>query len=237
MRHASHGIMPLSKKNYIIFFQKVYNTINKIEKKEIYNKIMEENNSILINNVIEESVKIYPYCYIENSTIKSRSTIYPNSIIINSVIEENTKIYSSFIEESFIGKNVRIGPYAHLRPRSHIKDNCKIGNFVEIKNSIIDEETKASHLSYVGDAEIGKRCNIGCGAIFVNYNGKTKNKIVIKDDCFIGSNVNLIAPLKIDEKTYICAGSTLTKDTKKRDFVIARARETIKSNYSEKYLK
>ena len=110
-------------------------------------------------------------------------------------------------------------------------------NFVEVKNSIIGSGTKASHLAYIGDVDIGSNCNIGCGAIFVNYNGKTKNRSVIGNDCFIGSNVNVIAPVNIADSTYVCAGSTISIDTEPKDFVIARAREIVKHNYSDKYKK
>ena len=141
------------------------------------------------------------------------------------------------MEQSVIHNNVAIGPYAHIRPNSEIDDNCKIGNFVEIKNSHLGENTKASHLAYVGDAEIGRNCNIGCGAIFVNFNGKEKHKTIVGDDCFIGSNCNIIAPVSIADGTYVCAGTTLTQDTGKFDFVVGRARETVKHNRAKKYLK
>ena len=106
----------------------------------------------------------------------------------------------------------------------------------EVKNSIIEKNTKANHHAYIGDAQIGKNCNIGCGAIFVNYNGKIKQKIKVGNNCFIGSNCNIVAPVQIEDNCYICAGSTVTKNTNAYDFVIARSRETIKQNYAKKYL-
>ena len=146
-------------------------------------------------------------------------------------------IKSSFIEKSQIENNVVVGPFAHLRPDSIIKSNAKIGNFVEIKNSIIGAGSKVSHLAYVGDAEIGKNCNIGCGVIFVNYNGKCKQKTIVGDGCFVGSNCNVIAPVVIAKNTYICAGTTLTKNTNAGDFVVGRAREIIKQDRAKDYLK
>lgn len=180
---------------------------------------------------IYENVFIIGKCEIGENTI-----IYPNTTIINSNIGDNCVITSSHIENSVIKNNVTIGPFAHLRPNCVIENNCKIGNFVEIKNSVLHEGTKASHLAYIGDAEIGKNCNIGCGVIFANYNGKTKNKTVVGDNCFIGSNSNLIAPLKIASNTYICAGTTQTINTEEFDFVIGRSRETIKKGLAKKYL-
>ena len=187
---------------------------------------------------IEENVTIYPNnTILGNTVIKSGSTLYSNNFIKDSIIGENSEITYSHITESLVEENCKIGPYCHLRPNSKIGKGCKLGNFVEVKNSSLGENTKASHLAYIGDATIGKNCNIGCGAIFVNYNGKTKNKIEVGDNCFIGSNVNLIAPLKLAPKTYICAGTTLTQNTNEYDFIIGRAKETIKPNRAKNYLK
>ena len=163
---------------------------------------------------IAEDVKIYPNVYIlGNSKIGKGSIIYPNTTIENSVIGENCVIKSSYIEESEVKNNVKIGPFAHLRPNSVVSDDCNIGNFVEIKNAVIGKGTAASHLAYVGDADIGEGCNIGCGAIFVNYNGRSKNRTIVEDNCFIGSNCNVIAPVHIKKDSYICAGTTITIDT------------------------
>lgn len=173
--------------------------------------------------------------YIKNSIV--RGNLKGINIVENSVIENNCEVVSSHIFDSIIDENTTIGPNAHLRAGSKIGKNCRIGNFVEIKNSEIGDNTKIAHLAYVGDAKIGKNCNIGCGVIFVNYNGKEKNKIVIGDNVFVGSNCNLIAPLNIPDNVYICAGTTVTKDLTEYDFVIGRSRETIKPNMAIKYLK
>ncbi len=187
--------------------------------------------------VLEENVKIYPNCYlIGKTTIKKGSIIYPGTTIIDSEIGENCVVKNSYIEESIVHNGVNIGPFAHLRPNSEIFDNAKIGNFVEIKNSKIGDGSKVSHLAYVGDAEIGKNCNIGCGAIFVNYNGKSKNKTIVGDGSFIGSNCNVIAPVTVASGTYVCAGTTLSVSTEIDDFVIGRSRETIKKNRAHNYL-
>lgn len=168
--------------------------------------------------------------------IADNVTIYPNSYIFNSIIGKGTKIYSSFIENSEIGACCQVGPFAHLRTGSKIRDYVRIGNFCEIKNSIIGKNSKVSHLAYVGDAEIGENCNIGCGVIFVNYNGKIKQKSIVNDNVFVGSNVNVIAPVKIEKGAYICAGTTVDKDIQENDFVIGRVRAEIKKSRAEKYL-
>ena len=187
---------------------------------------------------IAENVKIYPNVYLlGNTKIGKGTVIYPNTTIENSIIGENCVIKSSYIEDSEVKNNVKIGPFAHLRPNSVVEDDCKIGNFVEIKNAVIGKGTAASHLAYVGDADIGMNCNIGCGAIFVNYNGKDKNRTKVEDECFIGSNCNVVAPVHIKKGSYICAGTTITVDTNEDDFVIGRCRETIKSNRAHLYLK
>ena len=181
---------------------------------------------------IQEGVHLKGVC-----KVGANSFVGAGTVIEDSIIGDNVVIKSSFIEESVICSNATVGPFAHIRPNSKIENGAKIGNFVEIKNSIIGAGSKVSHLAYVGDAEIGKNCNIGCGAIFVNYNGKCKQKTIVGDGCFVGSNCNVIAPVVIAKNTYICAGTTLTKNTNAGDFVIGRARETIKQGRAKDYLK
>jgi len=187
---------------------------------------------------IAEDVKIYPNVYIIGACKIGKGTvIYPNTTIENSEIGENCTIKSSYIEDSVVKNNVVVGPFAHIRPNSIVNDDCKIGNFVEVKNATVGKSTMAAHLAYVGDVDIGENCNIGCGAIFVNYNGKSKNRTKVGDNCFIGSNCNIVAPVNIEKNSYICAGTTLTIDTENDDFVIGRCRETIKKNRAHNYLK
>ena len=185
----------------------------------------------IINKIFRLIIKNY----MNNIDIKAE--IDKQSVIQNSEIKKGVKIISSYIEESFVDEDSTIGPFAHLRPNCKIGKNCKIGNFCEIKNSTIGDNTKISHLAYVGDAIVGKNCNIGCGVIFVNYNGRSKNKIEIGDNVFVGSNCNLIAPLKIENNVYICAGTTVVQNLHDNDFVIGRSRETIKKNRAKNYLK
>ena len=188
--------------------------------------------------VIGKDVKIYPNVYLLGDTVIGDGTIiYPNTTIISSVIGEKCSINNSVIEHSTVKDGASIGPYAHLRPNSVIGKECLIGNFVEVKNSIVGDKTHAAHHAYIGDADIGENCNIGCGVIFVNYNGHDKNRTIVEDNCFIGSNCNVVAPVHISEGSYICAGTTITIDTKADDFVIGRCREVVKENYAHKYLR
>ena len=196
--------------------------------------------SIFIDSdvVVGNNVVIYENNRIEKgSVVGDNVTLLPGNHIINSTIGSNVQIESSHIDSSIIHNGVVIGPFARLRPNAEIFENAKIGNFVEIKNSKIGEGTKVSHLAYVGDADIGKNCNIGCGAIFVNYNGKSKNRSIVGDDCFIGSNCNIIAPVEIKKGSYICAGTTNTINTNEYDFVIGRCRETVKPERAKNYMK
>ena len=159
-----------------------------------------------------------------------------NCTLINCIVASGSYITDSYLENSMVGKNVRIGPYSHLRPNCNIGDDCKIGNFVEIKNSQLGRNVKVSHLAYIGDAMVGDDSNIGCGVVFANYSGKKKHISIVGKRCFIGSNVNVVAPIKIQDDTFVCAGTTITADTDEGDFVIGRVRAEVKKKYSY-YLK
>ena len=188
--------------------------------------------------VIGDNVTIYERNRIDGGcVIGDGCTLLPGNYLKDTRIGRDTVFNSSQAEGAEVGDGVTVGPYARLRPGAMIGDRARIGNFVEIKNAKIGEETKVSHLAYVGDAEVGRRCNIGCGAIFVNYNGKFKNRATVGDNCFIGSNSNIIAPVNIAGNTYITAGATVTEDLCDGDFVIGRARQTVKSGRAYEYLK
>jgi len=163
---------------------------------------------------IGKNVVIFPNNVILGNTVIGDNVVLGcGNVIKNCIIGNDCNVEYSHMEDSKIENDCKIGPFSRLRPNSVIKSGCKIGNFVEIKNSTLGKNTKASHLAYIGDADIGQNCNIGCGAIFVNYNGKQKNRTMVEDDCFIGSNVNIIAPVHMSKCSYICAGTTLTQDT------------------------
>ena len=167
---------------------------------------------------------IYPNVFLEGNTIIGQNCIiYQGTRILDSIIEDNVQIKDcTVIESSHIKSGSNIGPFAHIRPESIIGQNCRIGNFVEIKKSLIGDGTKASHLSYIGDSEVGKNVNIGAGTITCNYDGKKKHKTTIEDDVFIGSDTQLVAPVKIGKGSYIGAGSTITKDVPPDALAVSR---------------
>jgi bifunctional UDP-N-acetylglucosamine pyrophosphorylase / glucosamine-1-phosphate N-acetyltransferase len=175
---------------------------------------------------------IYPGAIIEGKTEIGRDSIIGHgSRIVDSRIADGVEIQSSTIIESSVDDNAHIGPYAYLRPKSKIGKNVKIGDFVEVKNSTVGNNSKASHLSYIGDSDVGENVNIGCGVVFVNYDGVNKNRSIVKDKAFIGCNVNLIAPVTVEENAYIAAGSTITDDVSANSLAIARERQTEKKDW------
>ena len=208
-------------------------------KHDVNLKIISKKTTFIGSTVkIGKNVIIYENNRIEGNTVIGDNTILlPNNYIKDMKIGNNCTIHSSVLENSIVESNVSIGPFARLRPNAHISDSAKIGNFVEIKNATVGKGSKVSHLAYVGDAEIGEDCNIGCGAIFVNYNGRAKNRTKVGNNCFIGSNCNIIAPVKIEDNSYICAGTTVTENVKEDDFVIGRVRQEVKENRAHVYLK
>ena len=169
---------------------------------------------------------IYPNNIIEGKTvIKENCTILQNCRIKDSIIESGVEVQASVVLESKIGENTTVGPFAYIRPETSIGKNARIGDFVEIKKSTIGNETKVSHLTYIGDAEVGSGCNFGCGTVVVNYDGKEKHKTVIGDNSFIGCNTNLVSPVEVKDNTYIAAGSTITSEVKEGDLAIARTKQ------------
>lgn len=172
------------------------------------------------NTVIGENCVIGPNCIIENSTVG-------NGTVLNSV-----QVYDSQIDD-----NVKMGPFVHVRMNSHVGSGVKIGDFVEIKNSVIGEKTAAAHLTYIGDSDVGKGVNFGCGTVTVNYDGMNKHRTTIGDGAFIGCNSNLIAPVKLGNCAYTAAGSTVTKDVPDGALYIERSDMHIKEGYSEGKIK
>jgi bifunctional UDP-N-acetylglucosamine pyrophosphorylase/glucosamine-1-phosphate N-acetyltransferase len=179
---------------------------------------------------------IYPNTYIHGGTRIGRGcTIYPNTRIFESTINDGAVVKDScLIEESTIGKRAQVGPMAHLRPGSVLSADVKVGNFVEIKKSTIGTGTKAMHLSYIGDANVGKGANIGAGTITCNYDGRKKHITVIGDGVFIGSDTQLVAPVRIEKGSYVGAGSTITKDVPKDSLSFSRPRQKTVEGWSKK---
>lgn len=178
---------------------------------------------------------IYPGAVIEgDTTIGSDCVIGPNSRITDSTIGNDTTVQYSVLIESTVGQGTSVGPFAYLRPGSKVGDGCKVGDFVEIKNSSMGDGSKASHLTYVGDSDIGKNVNLGCGVVFVNYDGSRKYRSTVKDGAFIGCNSNLVSPVEVEEGAYIAAGSTVTRDVPKGALFVARAKGKILEGWVEK---
>ncbi|KOR85014.1 bifunctional N-acetylglucosamine-1-phosphate uridyltransferase/glucosamine-1-phosphate acetyltransferase [Bacillus sp. FJAT-22058] len=181
---------------------------------------------------IGQDTVINPGSFIKGKSIIGQDCLIgPNTEISNCEIGDGTEVLQSVMHESSIGSFVKIGPFAHVRPQSDIKDSVKIGNFVEIKKTVFGKGSKASHLSYIGDAEVGENVNIGCGSITVNYDGKNKYLTKIEDNVFIGCNSNLVAPVTVGEGAYVAAGSTITQDVPQQALSVARARQVNKEDY------
>ncbi|TCP22547.1 UDP-N-acetylglucosamine pyrophosphorylase /glucosamine-1-phosphate N-acetyltransferase [Scopulibacillus darangshiensis] len=194
-----------------------------------------DNTTISADAVIGSDTTLYPGTMIlGQAKIGEGCEIGPYTEVKDSEIGHSAKIKQSVVHDSKVGEHVNIGPFAHIRPLSQIGDNVKIGNFVEIKKSAMGEGSKASHLSYVGDAEIGKDVNLGCGSITVNYDGKNKYLTRVEDGAFIGCNVNLVAPVTVGKHAFVAAGSTITQTVDENALAIARSRQTNKENYAEK---
>ncbi len=175
--------------------------------------------------------------FFSNDTkIGKNVTIEPYVVIGKNVKIGNNVIIKSFshLESCKIENKVEIGPYARIRPDTILKEGSKIGNFVEIKKSIVGKKSKVNHLSYIGDSEIGKSVNIGAGTITCNYDGVKKSKTKIKDNVFVGSNSSLVAPLTIEKKSIIGAGSVITKNVKKQSLALTRSSQTEIKNYKRK---
>ena len=195
--------------------------------------------SKLRNKFLKKGVKMIApetVFFSKNTKIGKNVTIEPYVVIADKVsIGNNVKILSfSHLEGVKIENNISIGPYARLRPGTILKSGTKVGNFVEVKKSVIGNKSKLNHLSYIGDSKIGKRVNIGAGTITCNYDGIKKSKTIINDDAFIGSNSSLVAPIKLEKKSVIGAGSVITKKVSKKALALTRAEQIEIKNYKRK---
>lgn len=192
-------------------------------------------------------------CYVENSVKIGKGTVVEQNVMLqgdtkigeNCVIGMGTKLVDTEVGDGSellsvvavsakLGKNVLAGPFSYIRPDTVIADNVKVGDFVEVKNAVIDEGTKIAHLTYVGDSDVGKNVNFGCGTVTVNYDGKKKARCKIGDDCFIGCNTNLVAPVELKAGAYTAAGSTITEEVPEKTLAIARARQVNKKGWKDK---
>lgn len=168
------------------------------------------------------------------TTVGSNCKIGPNSMIRDCVIGDRVTVNASQINESTVDCDTTIGPFAYIRPGCRVGSNVKVGDFVELKNSTVGNDTKISHLTYVGDSDVGRHVNFGCGTVTVNYDGHTKFRTVIGDDAFIGCNTNLVAPVRVGSGAYTAAGSTITDDVPADSLAIARSSQINKRQWAAK---
>lgn len=214
--------------------------INNAKRTEIIEKLIASGveipcpDGVIIEAEIEigKGTVIMPNTVIMGKTsIGSGCVIGPNSYICDSTVGDNTKLNNTQSYNSEIGSGVSAGPFVHIRPNCKIADNVHIGNFVEVKNSTVDEGSKLPHLLYVGDSDVGKDVNFGCGCVTVNYDGRNKSRTTVKDGAFIGCNTNLIAPVTVGENAFTAAGSTITEDVPDNALAVARARQSVKDEW------
>ncbi|MBQ4110473.1 MAG: hypothetical protein IJC74_06265 [Clostridia bacterium] len=208
--------------------------MNKLEKYIENGVVFIDKNSVWIEESVQigKGTVIEPNVYLKGNTVVGENvTIGFCSEIINSEIGDNVNIRHSVVTDSKIGEGTNIGPFAYIRPNCNVGKNVKIGDFVEIKNSNIDDGTKLAHLTYVGDADVGKNINFGCGTVVVNYDGRRKYRTVIEDNAFIGCNTNLVSPVKVGKNAFTAAGSTITEDVPENSLAIARERQVNKKDW------
>ncbi|MCX7614134.1 MAG: UDP-N-acetylglucosamine diphosphorylase [Clostridiales bacterium] len=190
------------------------------------------------NTIVSPTVKVAPSAKIlmgsilyGETSIGKNAIIGPNTLISSSTIGSKTTVNASQIYESSVGEDTKIGPFAYIRPGCIVGNHIKVGDFVELKKSVIGDGTKISHLTYIGDAEVGENVNFGCGTVTVNYDGNEKYLTRVEDNAFIGCNTNLVAPVTIHRGAYTAAGTTITEDVPEDALAIGRCRETIKENW------
>ena len=183
-------------------------------------------------------VRLLPGAMLRGKTVVGAGAVIgPWSTVTDSEIGENSVVNASQIEASHVGANAQIGPYARLRENCLLGSGVYVGNFVELKNAAVGADTRLSHLSYVGDAALGERCNVGCGAVTVNYDRVTKQRTTVGDDAFIGCNSSLVAPVTLGDGAYIAAGSVITEDVPAQALGIARSRQSNKRDWAAKHKK
>lgn len=175
-------------------------------------------------SVVERGATVEPYAIVKASRVQCGAVVGSFSEVENAVIGQNARVTHSVVRDSTVGQNATVGPFAYIRNQSVVGDGCRIGDFVEIKNSTLGEGVKASHLAYVGDATVGEGTNVGCGTVFANYDGVKKRQTKVGKGVFIGANTNLVAPVVVGDNAYIAAATTVTEDVPSGAFVIGRVR-------------
>ncbi len=177
----------------------------------------------------ESGAEIFSPCVITgNSHISAGASVQPYCFLKDCFVGGGTTVRSTFADNARIGARCEIGPFACLRPGSVVGDGCRVGDFVEVKNSSLGDGVKAAHLAYIGDAAVGGGTNVGCGTVFANYDGREKHRTTVGRNCFLGCNVNLVAPLTLGDGVFVAAGTTVTDDADENSFVIGRSRQQTK---------
>ena len=177
----------------------------------------------------ESGAEIFSPCVITgNSHISAGASVQPYCFLKDCFVGGGTTVRSTFADNARIGARCEIGPFACLRPGSIVGDGCRVGDFVEVKNSSLGDGVKAAHLAYIGDAAVGGGTNVGCGTVFANYDGREKHRTTVGRNCFLGCNVNLVAPLTLGDGVFVAAGTTVTDDADENSFVIGRSRQQTK---------
>ena len=195
--------------------------------------VLDGNVIIRRGTVIGKNAYVGMGSIIENSTLADECSVCGCNIK-NSTVESGADVLNSVLDSAYVGEGTHVGPFAYLRPKSNIGKNVRVGDFVEVKNANVGDGTKISHLTYVGDSDVGERVNFGCGTVTSNYDGKNKFRTVIGDDCFIGCNTNLVAPVTVESGAYIAAGSTITETVPENSLAIARARQVNIEGWTDK---
>lgn len=223
--------------NKIEYAQELENKRKDINEKHMKNGVtlIDPKVTYIDENVeIGEGTVIYPGNVLEGSTkIGKNCVLGPNNRIVDSTIDDEADITNSVLLECKIGSETHVGPFAYLRPNTVVGKKARIGDFVELKNSNIGDNTKVSHLTYVGDSDVGSEVNFGCGTVTVNYDGINKSRTTIGNKVFIGCNTNLIAPVTLEDGAYTAAGTTITSNVPKDSLAIGRVRQEIKEGWAK----
>jgi bifunctional UDP-N-acetylglucosamine pyrophosphorylase/glucosamine-1-phosphate N-acetyltransferase len=188
--------------------------------------------------VVGKGTVLLPGTILRGKTVVGENcTIGPNVMLTDTTVEDNVTINTAQVEQSVIRTGCEIGPYTHIRPHCDVGEGSKIGAFVQLKNCNLGKGTKMAHLTYVGDADVGERVNFGCGTVTCNYDGNVKSRTTIGNDCFVGCNTNLVAPVTLADGVYTAAGSTVTDDVEQDALVIARSRQQVKPGWAAEHRK
>ncbi len=188
---------------------------------------------ITTNVKVGRDTVLYPGTVLEGDTVIGENCVIGSDTSLrNCKVGNNTTVLKTVAIDSEIGSDTNVGPFAYLRPGTRVGSDVKIGDFVEVKNSTIDDGTKVAHLTYIGDADVGKRVNFGCGTVVVNYDGEHKHRTIIEDDCFIGCNTNLVSPVIVRHGAYTAAGSTITDEVPAESLAIARSKQVVKEQWT-----